>query len=160
MKTTCDRAALTSDGLVLAVHARLRRGWSRQPNLLAFPSVCASRRQRAHAKSALSDAGELTAGGPCARHANVPGRPQSWCFAPPPPRYGLRVTTFDIGVLTDRECAVLELVAEGRSNREIGHDLLLAEETVKHHVKRNLGRLTARSRAHAVAIALREGLIE
>jgi DNA-binding NarL/FixJ family response regulator len=61
--------------------------------------------------------------------------------------------------LTDREIEVLHLVAQGLGNREIGTRLFVSEETVKTHVKMLLEKLGARSRAHAVARALRGGLI-
>jgi DNA-binding NarL/FixJ family response regulator len=62
--------------------------------------------------------------------------------------------------LTARELEVLALMADGLFNREIGAHLSLAQETVKTHVHRVLTKLNARSRAHAVAIAIRRGLIE
>jgi DNA-binding NarL/FixJ family response regulator len=62
--------------------------------------------------------------------------------------------------LTHREVEVLLLIAEGLSNHEIGTRLFLAEETVKSHVKTLLDKLHARSRAHAVAIALRGGMMD
>jgi DNA-binding NarL/FixJ family response regulator len=61
---------------------------------------------------------------------------------------------------TRREVEVLELIAEGLVNREIGERLYLSEETVKTHVKTLLEKLHARSRAHAVALALRCGLLD
>jgi DNA-binding NarL/FixJ family response regulator len=69
--------------------------------------------------------------------------------APSEPRYQL----------THREFEVLQLIADGLANREIGERLFLSEETVKSHVKTLLEKLRARSRAHAVAIALRGGLM-
>jgi DNA-binding NarL/FixJ family response regulator len=62
--------------------------------------------------------------------------------------------------LTGREVEVLDLIAEGLANHEIGERLFLAEETVKSHVKTLLEKLHARSRAHAVAIALRGQLMD
>lgn len=61
--------------------------------------------------------------------------------------------------LTGREVSVLALVAEGKSNREIGVALSIAEETVKGHVKSILSKLTANDRAHAVAIGAKRGII-
>jgi DNA-binding CsgD family transcriptional regulator len=61
--------------------------------------------------------------------------------------------------ITSRERDVLELVANGYSTPEIARDLWIAEDTVRTHIKRILVRLDARTRAHAVAIAYREGLI-
>jgi DNA-binding NarL/FixJ family response regulator len=60
---------------------------------------------------------------------------------------------------TRREVQVLQLVSEGLVNREIGERLFLSEETVKSHVRHLLAKLQARSRAHAVAVGFRRGLI-
>ncbi len=60
---------------------------------------------------------------------------------------------------TPREIEVLQLVADGLANREIGTRLFLSEETVKSHVRHLLAKLQARSRAHAVAVGFRRGLI-
>jgi DNA-binding NarL/FixJ family response regulator len=60
---------------------------------------------------------------------------------------------------TARELEVLQLIAEGLVNREIGHRLFLSEETVKSHVRHLLAKLQARSRAHAVAVGFRRGLV-
>jgi DNA-binding CsgD family transcriptional regulator len=59
--------------------------------------------------------------------------------------------------VTPRELEVLALIAEGYSTREIARMLWITEETVRTHVRRLLNRLGARTRAHAVAIAYREG---
>jgi DNA-binding NarL/FixJ family response regulator len=61
--------------------------------------------------------------------------------------------------LSERECEVLALIAEGYTSKDIGERLHVAEETVKSHVTNLLGYLGARNRAHAVAIALRRGLL-
>ena len=60
---------------------------------------------------------------------------------------------------TTREIEVLQLISDGLVNREIGERLFLSEETVKSHVRHLLAKLQARSRAHAVAVGLRRGLI-
>ena len=60
---------------------------------------------------------------------------------------------------TAREIEVLQLVSEGLANREIGDRLYLSEETVKSHVRHLLAKLRARSRAHAVAVGFRRGLL-
>ena len=60
---------------------------------------------------------------------------------------------------TNREIEVLQLVSEGLVNREIGQRLFLSEETVKSHVRHLLAKLQSRSRAHAVAVGFRRGLI-
>lgn len=61
---------------------------------------------------------------------------------------------------TPREVQVLQLVSEGLVNREIGQTLFLSEETVKSHVRHLLAKLQARSRAHAVALGFRRGIIQ
>jgi DNA-binding NarL/FixJ family response regulator len=60
---------------------------------------------------------------------------------------------------TAREIEVLQLISDGLVNREIGQRLFLSEETVKSHVRHLLAKLQARSRAHAVSIGFRRGLI-
>ena len=60
---------------------------------------------------------------------------------------------------TMREIEVLQLISDGLVNREIGNRLFLSEETVKSHVRHLLAKLQARSRAHAVAVGFRRGII-
>ena len=60
---------------------------------------------------------------------------------------------------TPREVEVLQLISDGLVNREIGQKLFLSEETVKSHVRHLLAKLQARSRAHAVAVGFRRGII-
>ena len=62
--------------------------------------------------------------------------------------------------LTPREVDVLSLVARGNANKAIGARLSLTEETVKSHIRNILGKLGANDRTHAVAIALKRGIIE
>jgi DNA-binding NarL/FixJ family response regulator len=62
--------------------------------------------------------------------------------------------------LTEREAAVLLLLAEGLSNDEIGARLSISGATVRIHVRKASERLGAATRTHAVATALRLGLIE
>jgi DNA-binding CsgD family transcriptional regulator len=58
-----------------------------------------------------------------------------------------------------RELQVLALVAEGRSNREIGDALALSPLTIKAHLARIGRKLDSGDRAHMVALAMRAGLI-
>ena len=62
--------------------------------------------------------------------------------------------------LSPREKEVLELVAAGRENKQIARQLEISEATVKTYLKSIFERLGVRSRAEAVAVGLREGLIE
>jgi DNA-binding NarL/FixJ family response regulator len=64
------------------------------------------------------------------------------------------------GKLTRRQREILQLMADGGSTTAAARALGLSEETVKTHTKNALARLSARNRTHAVAIALRESLIE
>jgi len=57
--------------------------------------------------------------------------------------------------LSERELAILDLIAEGLTNREIGGKLYLSEKTVKHHVSDILGKLGVTRRIEAAAFALR-----
>ena len=61
--------------------------------------------------------------------------------------------------LTRRERAVLRLVADGKSNREIGTMLSIAEGTVKVHVTHVFEKLGVSTRTEAIAAATRRGLI-
>jgi DNA-binding NarL/FixJ family response regulator len=61
--------------------------------------------------------------------------------------------------VTKRERAVLELLARGASNKEIGSQLAISEHTVKSHVANIFTKLEARDRTEAVAKAIQKGLI-
>ena len=62
--------------------------------------------------------------------------------------------------LTEREREVLSLIAEGRSNAEIGEALFIGETTVKTHVTHVLQKLDVRDRVQAVVLAYQAGLVE
>ncbi len=61
--------------------------------------------------------------------------------------------------LTDREMEVLRLLASGKSNKEIAHDLQVVEDTIKSHIRHILAKLGVQSRTQAVLTAVRLGLI-
>jgi DNA-binding NarL/FixJ family response regulator len=62
--------------------------------------------------------------------------------------------------LSDRERRVLQYVANGQSNKEIGQVLYISENAVKAHVKSIPTKLDAMGRTAAIAIALPRGLIQ
>jgi DNA-binding NarL/FixJ family response regulator len=61
--------------------------------------------------------------------------------------------------LTAREIEVLQRVADGNRNREIGQQLFIAEDTVKRHMKNMTQKLNAKDRTQAITIAVRRGII-
>ena len=61
--------------------------------------------------------------------------------------------------LTPRELQVLRMIADGYGNKEIAAELAISEHTVKFHVAQILGKLNAGSRAEAVSVGIRRGLI-
>jgi DNA-binding CsgD family transcriptional regulator len=61
--------------------------------------------------------------------------------------------------LTEREVEVLRLVADGHTDREIACALYVSHHTVANHVKNVLGKFDVRSRAAAVALAARHGML-
>jgi len=62
--------------------------------------------------------------------------------------------------LSVREKEVLELVTQGKSNKEIAVALAIAENTVKNHLKNILEKLHLENRVQAATFALREGLVQ
>ncbi|MGH8825345.1 MAG: helix-turn-helix domain-containing protein, partial [Jiangellaceae bacterium] len=66
----------------------------------------------------------------------------------------------DTGGLTPREREVLALLAEGRTNRQIGQQLYIAEKTASVHVSNILAKLGASGRTEAVTLAHRRGLLD
>jgi DNA-binding NarL/FixJ family response regulator len=63
-------------------------------------------------------------------------------------------------MLTPREREILQLLADGMSNADVAAKLFISQETVKSHVRHILTKLEADTRTHAVAIALRESIID
>lgn len=61
--------------------------------------------------------------------------------------------------LTEREIAVLRLVAEGQSNKQIAWQLGVSTETVKSHLKMVFEKLQVDDRTHAVTLAVRRGYL-
>ena len=63
-------------------------------------------------------------------------------------------------ILTPREREILQLLADGMSNVDVAAKLYISQETVKSHVRHILVKLEADTRTQAVAIALREAMID
>jgi DNA-binding NarL/FixJ family response regulator len=66
---------------------------------------------------------------------------------------------FNSDALSEREIEVLERMAEGDRNRDIGKRLSISEETVKVHIRHIMNKLGAKDRTQAVSIGLRRGII-
>ena len=79
-------------------------------------------------------------------------------FLPPPVKHALASRTPNSD-LSSREREVLELLANGKTNREIASELGITEATVKCHVSVFLMRLNANDRTQAVVVALQRGLV-
>lgn len=62
-------------------------------------------------------------------------------------------------ILTKRECEVLQLLADGKSNRGIGDALFISEKTVKNHVSNILQKMGVKDRTQAVIEAIKKGWV-
>jgi DNA-binding NarL/FixJ family response regulator len=72
-------------------------------------------------------------------------------------RLGTRST---FGALSPREIEVLQRIAGGASNKEIGAALGISANTVKNHINKILEKLGAADRTQAVTVALQRGIID
>ncbi|RCW74735.1 response regulator [Saliterribacillus persicus] len=63
-------------------------------------------------------------------------------------------------LLTRRECQVLQLLAEGKSNKGISDTLYISEKTVKNHVSSILQKMSVKDRTQAVVTAIKNGWVE
>lgn len=148
---------------------RAARGAGRRPVLLVGhvedagllaaveAGVCGLVRRSQATPASLAEAIRTAAGGEgtlppdlLGRLLSQVGRLQRQVLAP-------RGLTF--GGLTEREVAVLRLLAEGHDTAEVGRRLYFSERTVKNVIHDLTSRLELRNRSHAVAYAIREGLI-
>jgi DNA-binding NarL/FixJ family response regulator len=68
-----------------------------------------------------------------------------------------RPLTAKVRVLTDRQREVLALLGHGRSMEQIGQELHISSETARTHVQNAMRSLEARTRTHAILLALRSG---
>jgi DNA-binding NarL/FixJ family response regulator len=65
-----------------------------------------------------------------------------------------------VALLSERELAVLKLVARGQSNADIARELFLSEATVKTYVSRLLTKLAVRDRVQLAVLAYESGLVQ
>lgn len=79
------------------------------------------------------------------------GLPRQWRNTGPPPAWAVDLSTRDVNVL--------RLLADGRSTSDIAVDLAYSESTIKNIIHDLVHQLGARNRAHAVAMAIRAGVI-
>lgn len=122
------------------------------------PIVAHGRRAERHAAAQAIDAGAsayvIKSSPPEALFAAVNAATDEECFVDP------AAGSSRHRAITRRQREILQLIADGRSTARAAKTLGLSAETVRTHTKALLSRLGARDRAHAVAIALRHGLIE
>jgi DNA-binding NarL/FixJ family response regulator len=65
-----------------------------------------------------------------------------------------------IDELTAREIDILELIVEGKTNKEIAYTLNISENTVKIHLRNILEKLHLKNRIQAAVYAVRQGLVD
>jgi DNA-binding CsgD family transcriptional regulator/tetratricopeptide (TPR) repeat protein len=96
--------------------------------------------------------------------ANLEAEPLATAVAAMAVRAGVRLEDGSAvpvsDVLTPRERSVLALVADGRTNRQVGAELYISEKTVSVHLSRVMAKLGASSRTEAVSIAYAKGLLD
>lgn len=83
----------------------------------------------------------------------------AWLIAPDPSSNGGEPGESAVELLTPRELDVLDLLAQGLSNKAIATRLAISDQTVKFHVASICGKLGAANRTDAVRRAVRGGLI-
>jgi DNA-binding NarL/FixJ family response regulator len=145
-----------SDGFAVDPHEAIRALLRSEPGIGV---VAHGERAQRHLASAALQAGASafvarTASTEELRRAVHAARDQERFVDPDVPPQGSR------GMLTKRQREILQLLANGESTTVAARELDVSEETVKTHTKHALARLGARNRTHAVAIALRECLID
>jgi DNA-binding CsgD family transcriptional regulator len=75
-------------------------------------------------------------------------------------RPALRAVRSRTSRLSAKERSVLHELARGHSTEQVAAELVVSPHTIRTHIKNGMRKLEARTRAHAVAIALSEGAIE
>jgi DNA-binding CsgD family transcriptional regulator len=157
----------TPQGLAAALAAAAEVDVSHLLPEVRAPTLVLHRRQ---GRQPLSESMRVAAGIPNARLVLVEGSAYSWALQHPEevlqaidgflcwhsesePRRGM-------APLSPRELEVLRLLAQGRSAREIGVELVLTVRTVERHISNIYRKIGAHNRAQATAFALEQGLTE
>ena len=126
--------------------------------------------RRAEARLALGEPAAAVADDLTAAHGaatRLGAEPLAGAVAATARRAGVRLAgtaaapraTSGTDLLTPREHAVLDLVAGGRTNRQVGAELYISEKTVSVHLSRVMAKLGASSRTEAVSVAYARGLL-
>lgn len=113
-------------------------------------------------KSSSPDVVEAAIGLVLAGGSYLPDRVATLAFAqgePTPPPFARDCSSAVYGSLTPRQCTVLELIAQGQSNKEIAQALSISPATVKMHVAQIIGILGAKNRTGAVHMAQKLGIL-
>jgi ATP/maltotriose-dependent transcriptional regulator MalT len=146
-------SVLLAEGDMQHALAALRRACTNWQELAMPYDAARARVQIALACQALGDrdAAELALEAARAEFERLGARPDLERVA--------RLTGASPGVLTDRECEVLRLVARGLTNREIAADLVISEHTVARHLQNVFAKVGLSSRAAATAYAYEHGIV-
>ena len=62
-------------------------------------------------------------------------------------------------MLSERESQIVKLVSQGYSNKQIGQDLFLAEQTIKTYISQGMRKLGANNRTRLVVLAMERGIL-
>jgi DNA-binding NarL/FixJ family response regulator len=139
------------DGSGMALVSELRAlGWSRGVLLSSAEDLYTVR-------AALASGVRAFLVSSAAAPSSVTGRPAPGALPVQRPRTSTRATGAD--GLSGREVEVLQLVGDGRSNKEIGEVLGLSALTVKSHLARIARKLGTGDRAEMVVVAMRAGVV-
>jgi DNA-binding CsgD family transcriptional regulator/pimeloyl-ACP methyl ester carboxylesterase len=134
--------------------------------LVKAPTLVLHRRE---GRQPLDESMKVASGIPNARLVVVDGSAYSWALQHPEAvlqaidefvGWAGEPTTRPDLPLSPRELQVLRLLAQGRSAREIGIELVLAVRTVERHISNTYRKIGARNRAQATAFAVEQGLTE
>jgi DNA-binding NarL/FixJ family response regulator len=144
--------------------AAISRITTRHPGVRVVVLTSFGEMERVHAALASGASGYLLKGaGPAEVAAAIHAAARDEVFLDPAVTRRLTremvSTPTGLSALTERERAVLALVATGRSNKAIADELFITERTTRTHVSNVLRKLQLTSRTQAALVAVREGLV-